>query len=196
ILFDKPETKTPEMNLKMSDVDIKSISGFFGTYNIENVDTRYFDIYYAADTIFSEFTGGRKTRLYTASDSILFNNTRGIKISLINSKPEQIRITSNGEVRKGTKTVKYKPEIKDLTQIAGKYWSPELETQYRFYLKEGKLYGYQTRHGEFELECLRENILISKSGFINKIELIRKGEKVIGMKVSNSRVRNLWFEKK
>lgn len=196
ILFDKPETKTPEMNLERKDVDMKSVSGFFGTYNIDNADIRYFDIYSEADTIFSEFTGGRKTMLYTASDSILFNNTRGIKISLINSKPEQIRITSNGEVRKGTKTIKYRPEIKDLMKIAGEYWSPELETQYRFYLKEGKIYGYQTRHGEFELECLRENILISKSGFINKIELVRRGKKVIGMKVSNSRVRNLLLEKR
>lgn len=196
ILFDKPETQTPEMNFERKDVDMKSISGFFGTYNIENVDTRYLDIYSEADTIFSEFTGGRKTRLYTASDSILFNNTPGIKISLINSKPEQIRITYNGEVRKGTKTIKYRPEIKDLMQIAGEYWSPELETQYRFYLKKGKIYGYQTRHGEFELECLRENILISKSGNINRIELVRRGKKVIGMKVSNSRVRNLLLEKR
>ncbi|HKL66650.1 MAG TPA: serine hydrolase domain-containing protein, partial [Bacteroidales bacterium] len=76
ILFDKPETKTPEMNIERKDVDKRSISGFFGTYNIDSIDTRYFDIYSAADTIFSEFTGGRKTRLYTASDSILFNNTR------------------------------------------------------------------------------------------------------------------------
>ena len=184
------------MKYEVMDLDPTSIERFFGTYEIDGLDTRSLDICMESDTIFYEYTGGRKTMLNTANDSILFNNEHGIKISLIEGKPEKIKITADGQTRSGTKTVKYVPSEKDLSEIAGKYWSPELETQYRFYLRDGKLYGYQTRHGEFEIESLKKDVFISSSGFISKIDMVRKGKKVTGMKVTNSRVRKLWLEKR
>lgn len=196
ILFDKPETKTPEMNFERKDVDMKSIAGFFGTYNIENIDTRYFDIFSEADSIFGEFTGGRKTRLYTASDSVLFNNESNIKISLLPTTPESVKIRSGSQVRMGEKTDKFIAGENYLEQIAGTYFSPELETQYRFFVRDGKLFGYHVRHGEFPVESLKEDIFISGSGFISKIAIIRERNRITGMKVSNSRVRDLWLEKR
>ena len=153
------------------------------------------DIFIESDTIYAAYTGGRKTMLKAAGDSILFNNELGIKITLVRADPEQIVITANGAKSRGTKTIKYVPTEKDLAEITGKYWSPELETQYRFYLREGKLYGYHTRHGEFEVNNLKKDVYIPGGGPISKIEIIRKGRKVTGMKVTNSRVRNLLLEK-
>jgi len=197
ILLDKDKEETPALEYIAGDIDPASIEIFFGTYEIEDLDTRMFDIFLVPDdTVYCQYTGGRKTMLDIASDSILFNNDQGIKISLVEGKPEKIKITANGRTLNGVKTIKYIPANKDLHEITGSYWSPELETQYRFYLRDGKLYGYQTRHGEFEVESLKKDVYISNSDFINKIDIIRKGKKVTGMRVTNSRVRNLWLEKR
>jgi len=195
ILLEKEKEEKPAVKYEVMSVDPASLDKFFGAYEIEDLDTRLFEILFENDTLYCQYTGGRKTEIYTASDTVLFNNERDIKISMIDTSPASIIIHSGGQSRKGTKTVKFLITDKYLEGIAGKYWSPELETQYRFYIRDGRLYGYQTRHGEFELENLKEDVFISDSGFINKIDIVRKGKKVIGMKVSNSRVRNLWLER-
>ncbi|MDT8401084.1 MAG: serine hydrolase domain-containing protein [Bacteroidales bacterium] len=196
ILLGKEKEEKSAINYEEMPVDHASIEKFFGTYEIEGLDTRLFEILSENDTLYCLYTGGRKTEIHTASDTVLFNNERDIKIILINTSPASIIIHSDGQFRKGTKTDKFLVTDKYLSGIAGEYWSPELETQYRFYIRDGKLYGYQTRHGEFELESLKEDVLISDSGFIGKIDIVRKGKKVTGMKVTNSRVRNLWLEKR
>ncbi|HCC70751.1 MAG TPA: hypothetical protein DEQ09_06330 [Bacteroidales bacterium] len=195
ILLDKPEEEKTEMDYEAVEVDISSIENFFGRYEIETLDTRMFDLCLESDTIYGIYTGGRKTMLQVASDSILFNNKSGIKITLVEADTKQIIITDDGEKRKGTKSIKFVPTEKDLAEITGKYWSPELETQYRFYPRDDKLYGYHTRHGEFEVMSLKKDVYIPKTGPIDKIDIIRKGRKVTGMKVTNSRVRDLLLEK-
>ena len=85
----------------------------------------------------------------------------------------------------------YKVSEAELKKISGDYWSPELETVYRFYVRDGKLYGFHNRHGEFELEATEKNIFIPSRN-LRKIEIIKdKKGNVIGMYLTNSRVRNL-----
>lgn len=195
ILFDKPEEKEPVMDYEPAEIDLSAIDQYLGTYDIQDMDTRLFDITEENDSLYCKYTGGRKIPLYTASDTVLFNKSAGIKISLTDSSPERIKIISKGSTHKGTKTTKYIPSEEYLREIAGRYWSPELETQYRFYLKNGKLFGYHTRHGEFEIESLKKDLFISDSGFMSKIIITREGDDIRGMKVSNSRVRDLWLVK-
>lgn len=195
ILFDKPEEKEPVMEYEPAEIDLSAIDQYLGTYDIEDMDTRLFGITKENDSLYYEFTGGKKTLLFTASDSVLFNNDAGLKISLLNTSPVKIKIIINGSTHKGTITEKYIPTEKELREIEGSYWSPELETQYRFYLDNGTLYAYHTRHGEFEVKSLKNDILISDRGFMSKIIIIREGQLIKGMKVSNSRVRDLWMVK-
>ncbi len=196
ILFDKEKEEEPEVNYEQNDVDDKIIDKYIGAYKSEDLPDRLFEIFRKGDTLFCKSTGGRDTRLFTANDSILFNNSSGLKISLIDTVPEKIVIWSNDTKNTWVKTEKYIPDEKELEEIAGKYWSPELETQYRFYLKDGELYGSQTRHGEFSVECIGKDVYVSNSSFINKISIVRDRKKVTGMKVTNSRVRDLWLEKR
>ncbi len=94
-------------------------------------------------------------------------------------------------------TTEYIPDSKYLEGIAGDYWSPELETQYSFSVKDGQLTGYHNRHGEFSTKAIGKDRFTSNSGFISRITIVRdKRGKVTGMKVSNSRVRDLWLEKR
>lgn len=84
----------------------------------------------------------------------------------------------------------------EMKAIAGDYWSTELETIYRFYMADGKLFISHNRFGEFEIEAIDRNNLRPIDSGIRKIEVIRdrKG-KVTGMLFTNSRVRNLKFVK-
>ncbi len=198
ILLDKAEEDEEEIefNYTEEEIDQNIIKRYIGAYKSEDLPDRLFEIFQKGDTLLCSYTGGRDTRLYTASDSIFFNNSRRLKISLIDTVPEKIIVSSNGRKRNWVKTEKYVPDEEELREIAGKYWSPELETQYRFYVRDGELFGYQTRHGEFSLECIDKDVYVSDSGFINKIEIVRDRKKITGMKVTNSRVRDLWLERK
>ena len=195
ILLDKEKEEEPEVNFEQNEVDDKIIDKYIGAYKSEDLPDRLFEIFRKGDTLLCKSTGGHDTRLFTANNSILFNNSSGLKISLIDTVPEKMVIWSNDTKYTWVKTEKYIPDEKELEEIAGKYWSPELETQYRFYLKDGELYGYQTRHGEFSVECIGKDVYVSNSSFINKISIVRDRKKVTGMKVTNSRVRNLRLER-
>lgn len=93
-------------------------------------------------------------------------------------------------------TIKYQVSEKELMEISGNYWSPELETMYKFYVNKGRLIGFHNRHGEFFVKPVEKDIYKPEKGPIEKIEIIKdKKEKIMGMKVTNSRVRNLWMEK-
>jgi CubicO group peptidase (beta-lactamase class C family) len=196
IILDIPEEKIREIRMEGADIDLAKYDRFIGTYDLENTDTRMLDILKQNDSLFCRYTGSRMIYLETASDSVLFNNDRNLKIILRPTSPESLKIISGSQVQSAEKTDKFIAGEKYLEQIAGTYFSPELETQYRFYVRDGKLFGYHTRHGEFPVEILKEDIFISNSGFIGKMAIVRERNKIRGMKVSNSRVRDLWLERK
>ncbi|HEX8561929.1 MAG TPA: serine hydrolase domain-containing protein [Flavobacterium sp.] len=85
--------------------------------------------------------------------------------------------------------------IEELTSYTGKYYSPELETSYTISLKEGQLYGYHSRFGEFEINILKKDVL-SWSGMLISKYVRDKNGKALGMKITMNRIRNLWFEKR
>ena len=82
----------------------------------------------------------------------------------------------------------------DKQPYVGTYYSPELETLYKFYLEDGELKWRNIRHGEYPVTFIGKNILQMIPGVMIKIKRNTNGE-VEGFYVSNGRVRNLWFKK-
>lgn len=195
ILLDKKILERPLISYQLKKIDIKFFTKYLGAFETENSPDKLFELSRRGDTLLYRYSGEKETRLYSANDSILFNNNKKIQITLINAIPERVIIMSDGKKSIWEKTQKHIPDTKELKTISGNYWSPELETQYKFYLQSGKLYGFHPRHGSFDVECVTKDIFISNSDFIKKIQIIRKGNKVIGMRVTNSRVRDLWLKK-
>jgi len=91
------------------------------------------------------------------------------------------------------------PEITSglLNSYTGRYYSPELDTHYSLYVKgDSLLMGNQSRHGDFEIRIIREDDLEGKLRAFSGIKVKRdKKKRILGLLVSNGRVRNLWFEK-
>jgi len=86
------------------------------------------------------------------------------------------------------------PTIEELKAYTGNFYSNELETFYKISLKNGKLYGYHSRWGEFEIQILKKDVLSWSGMSISKYKRNKKGT-VIGFNITMNRIRNLWFEK-
>jgi hypothetical protein len=85
-----------------------------------------------------------------------------------------------------------------LNSYTGRYYSPELDVHYSIYVKgDSCLMGNHPRHGDFNINIIRENDLEGIQSPFNKIR-VQKNKRgiILGLYVSNDRVRNLWFEKK
>lgn len=105
-------------------------------------------------------------------------------VTVDNGKPS---VFHNYEVRTMTR--------KNLLSYTGKFYSPELETTYSIYLKNDTLYWHHSRHGDFKMKVLKNDVLEGEwPMLITKYKRDKKG-KATGFYVSNGRVRNLWFEK-
>lgn len=86
--------------------------------------------------------------------------------------------------------------LEDLREYAGEYFSPELKSSYFLYIKNGELVGEHPKHGVFDVHELKLDVLEADYPFsIAKIVRNTEGE-ISGVRVSNGRVRNLWFEKR
>jgi CubicO group peptidase (beta-lactamase class C family) len=87
------------------------------------------------------------------------------------------------------------PTFEELKAYTGNFYSNELETSYKIFLKDGKLFGYHCRFGEFGIEILKKDVLSWSGMAISKYQRNKKGS-VIGLSITMNRIRNLWFEKK
>lgn len=94
--------------------------------------------------------------------------------------------------KKYTKTI---PSVKELKEYEGRYNSDELETFYDIYFKSGNLYSHHPRHGDFKIEWIKEDVLKGQYPF-SFLEIQRNTvNEIIGLKVSNGRVKHAWFKK-
>ena len=78
----------------------------------------------------------------------------------------------------------------------GTYYSPKLDTHYHFKLADNQLLGNHTRHGDFEIKVLDKDMLEADLWVFKNIKIKRNDDgEIVGIYVSNGRVRNMWFEK-
>lgn len=95
------------------------------------------------------------------------------------------------------KELTYEHSSDELRSMVGEYYSPELMTSYYFTIEDNRLKAYHNRHGYINLKSINKDLLEGSASYFRDIKLIRNSEdEVIGLRVTNSRVRDLWFEKK
>ena len=196
IILGKPAEEIEKFEMTAVEIDNSVFDKYVGTYTIDKVDDRRIDIFREKETFYYKGTGQGKVRLMAADNSTFFNNRGQTKIVFNETDKMNYTMTQRGRKNTGSKTEKYLPTEKELNKIAGKYWSPELQTLYTISVKDGKLSGYHTRHGEFKIECVSKDIYVCSTSFIRKISINRgKQGRITGIYVTNGRVRNLWLEK-
>jgi CubicO group peptidase (beta-lactamase class C family) len=87
--------------------------------------------------------------------------------------------------------------VADLSSYAGTYWSEELETQYRFFVKDGKLFALHSHHGEFELFPTSRDHFSTDQWYAARIHFIRDGKgKVNSVVLGGGRISGVTFTRK
>jgi hypothetical protein len=83
----------------------------------------------------------------------------------------------------------------ELQAYAGMHYSPELETVYTFSVEGGRLMASHRRYDPFEVALITRDEFEGPF-FVDTIKFERDSSgRVTGMRISNGRVRNLWFDK-
>ncbi|MDX2360384.1 MAG: serine hydrolase domain-containing protein [Crocinitomicaceae bacterium] len=89
----------------------------------------------------------------------------------------------------------FTPDENYLNELSGEYYSEELETSYFLRIEEGKFIIYHSRHGVIEPQLIVRDVFTSDWP-IESMKIIRDDAgKTIGIRLSNSRARNLFFKK-
>lgn len=103
--------------------------------------------------------------------------------------------TTSSEVEDVTVKEEFPPVVID-KDYAGWYYSPELEVRYQLLVENGQLKGRHFRHGEFVLEGKAKDEFTSQRSFFPHIVFERNPKgKVMGLRVSASRAKNIQFLK-
>lgn len=79
-------------------------------------------------------------------------------------------------------------------QYAGRFYSPELESTIDILVRDSNLVGHHGRHGDFPMKILKSDILQITGVGIAKVKRDANNT-ITGIRISNGRARNVWFEK-
>ncbi len=82
-----------------------------------------------------------------------------------------------------------------LAEYVGEYYSPELGTTYTLAAKDGQLQFEHRRHDGFGLQLIDHDTFQSKRAGNIRVDFVREGGRVVGLKWTGGRVRSVWFEK-
>lgn len=77
---------------------------------------------------------------------------------------------------------------------SGRFYSPELESTFDVVTDGERLMGHHARHGDFPLFMLKKDVLELPGYFVIKYQR-DANDAITGVRISNGRARNVWFEK-
>lgn len=109
----------------------------------------------------------------------------------------KVKITQPGAYNEGERVPAQPDTAADLAQYAGIYWSDEVETQYTFMMKGGKLIGVHAHHGEFQLLPVTKDQFETKLWFAPEVRFVRDAaDKIVAVTLGGGRVSAVRFVRK
>ncbi|MEO1624934.1 MAG: serine hydrolase domain-containing protein [Bacteroidota bacterium] len=124
----------------------------------------------------------------------LDKNIKFVFHDLKDQKTQKLTVQQVGNDIKAKRLVKIDLSTVDIGEYAGRFYSPELGSTYDIIKRGDALIAYHPRHGEFAIEVAEEDALVMTN--FASIDVVRNSENTItGIKISNGRARNVWFEK-
>ncbi len=113
---------------------------------------------------------------------------------LKNNSTQLLTLHQDGEQADAKRCITNDSTKIPLVNYTGKFYSPELESILDLILRDGKLVCHQSRLGDLPTQTLSNDHLNIIS--FGTIDIVRNNEgTIIGIKVSNGRALNVWFEK-
>lgn len=184
--------KVTQISRKATTFNANRFQDFIGKYYVDGVIVEM-SLEQGVPKVFAKGELPQPVPLKASSDSTFFSNDLGLAIKTWpdpRSDSHQMLVQFQGEENQGFQIKETIPS----NALVGVYYSPELDTRYTVIEKEGRLLVQHPRHETFEL-IPATNQLYGTAYFFRDVEVVKAGEQVAGFKVSNGRVRNLWFAK-
>ena len=149
--------------------------------------------------LFGQATGQPAFKLTPLSNTEFTVEGVDAKVEFVPNGGEKVntlKLHQNGRIMDAPRLKGFDKNAVNLAEFSGSFYSEELSTTYDFVVVGGKLVAKHNRHSDFEIQALKKDIFSGQAWFFGQIEFIRDANHgVTGCKVSNGRVRNLYFKK-
>jgi CubicO group peptidase (beta-lactamase class C family) len=188
-------TQLPAKFIKLSNKKLKEFEGIYWS-DEEKIGRK---IYVKNDTLrYSSSDNNEWPLVPTDKHTFIMIRSSVKPIIKFNSKMQQMTIKIENNLP-GVFTFlqsNLDKNTNDFNMFVGNYYSPELKTMYSISIDDKfNIYLEHARHGIIKLEQLYNNIF-SGDWPIGTVEIKRNKEgKVMGLRMSNGRTRNVWFKK-
>jgi len=121
------------------------------------------------------------------------------KIEFIPNEGENIKLLKlhqGGQIMDALRVKEFDKSSVDLSDFSGEFHSEEISTTYHFIVVDETLVAKHIRLSDFNLKPIKKDMFSGEAWFFREVKFIRDENNVItGCKVSNGRVRNLYFKK-
>jgi len=177
-------------------LDTNSLKKYVGMY-WNDTDNYSRKIYVENDTLWYLRSNNKKSPLIPIAENEFqmggINEKLVLKFETNTNKASLI--SSDNSISSFEKFEDKTPTIVELKAYTGSFYSNELETSYKISVRDGKLFGYHSRFGEFEVQILKKDVLSWSGMAISKYQRNENGD-ILGFTITMNRIRNLWFDKK
>ncbi|WP_128543231.1 serine hydrolase [Larkinella soli] len=146
---------------------------------------------------FMQATGQPQAEIFASSDSTFYLKVVDAKVTFhqpVDGKVTRMTLHQYGNLP-GRRVEPFTISKEALKQVAGTYFSPELETFYRIRQQSDSLMLVHVHHGEVLLKPVEKDRFDLPWWFIQSIEVVRNGDQVVGLRMSSGRVRHLWLRR-
>lgn len=193
----KPEDLTIEDESETYTVDQNILKTYVGDYELQpgvivtisSEDTR----------LIAKVPGQPTVTLKPISANEFMVEGVGAKIEFIpndQSNINRLKLSMGGQITQAPRVKEFDKSSVKLSDYSGEFYSEELATTYNFTVVKNKLVVKHSRLSDFNLNPIKKDEFNGDEWFFRNVEFIRDSNNAItGCKVSNGRVRNLYFEK-
>ncbi len=107
-----------------------------------------------------------------------------------------IKLHQGGAIMEAKRVEKFDVTKINLADYTGDFYSEELSTTYQFVLVDDKLIARHSRLSDFDLNPVKEDAFTGTAWYFGSVEFVRDSDnEITGCKVTNGRVRDLYFKK-
>jgi hypothetical protein len=147
----------------------------------------------------AEATGQPKVALTPISTTEYMVEGVDAKIEFVHNGGENIKLLKlhqGGQIMEAPRVKEFDKSSVNLSDFSGEFYSEELSTTYNFTVVDDNLVAKHNRLSDFNLNPIKKDMFNGEAWFFGQVEFIRDSNDMItGCKVSNGRVRNLYFGK-
>ncbi|RIA09932.1 CubicO group peptidase (beta-lactamase class C family) [Flavobacteriaceae bacterium MAR_2010_72] len=147
----------------------------------------------------AEATGQSKVALTPISSTEYKVEGVDAKIEFIPNNGENInllKLHQGGQIMEAPRVKEFDKSSVNLADFSGEFYSEELATTYNFTIDGDNLVAKHSRLSDFNLTPVKKDMFRGEAWFFGQVEFVRdESNMILGFKVTNGRVRNLFFQK-